>query len=124
MLADIFLDTWPFNAHSTALDALKVGLPIITLIGKSFPARVAASLLFAAGMPELVTETKLGYQQLAIELGGNSLKLAEVKSDLQNRLRTSSLFDTPSFAKRLESAYLQMYSRLRANLPPDHMQIS
>jgi len=124
MLADIFLDTWPFNAHSTALDALKVGLPIITLIGKSFPARVAASLLYTAGMPELVAETKLDYQQLAIELGRNSKKLAQVKSNLQNRLLTSSLFDTPLFARKLESAYLQMHGRLQANLPPENIEIS
>jgi len=124
MLADIFLDTWPFNAHSTALDALKVGLPIVTLIGKSFPSRVAASLLYAAGMPELVLETKFDYQRLAIDLGRNSEKLARVKQDLKSKVSSSSLFNTSLFAKKLEVAYIEMHNRLRANLPPDHFQIS
>jgi protein O-GlcNAc transferase len=124
MLADIFLDTWPFNAHSTALDTLKVGVPIITFIGKSFPARVAASLLYAVGMPDLVTQTKSDYQRLAIDLGGNSKKLAQVKQDLKNKVSSLALFNTPLFAKKLEAAYLQMHGRLEANLPPDHFQIS
>ena len=118
------MDTWPFNAHSTALDALKVGLPIVTLIGKSFPSRVAASLLYAAGMPELVLETKFDYQRLAIDLGRNSEKLARVKQDLKSKVSSSSLFNTSLFAKKLEAAYIEMHNRLRANLPPDHFQIS
>lgn len=124
MLADIFLDTWPFNAHTTALDALKVGLPLVTFIGKSFPARVAASLLYAVGIPDLVTQTKSDYQRLAIDLGRNSEKLARVKQDLKNKVSSSSLFNTSLFAKKLEAAYFEMRNRLEAGLPPDHFQIS
>ena len=122
--ADLFLDTFPCNAHTTASDALWAELPVLTLAGKSFASRVAASLLNAIGLPELVTSTQLEYEALAIDLGSSPEKLALIKDKLkQNRLKTP-LFDTPLFAKNLEATYLQMYDRYQADLPVAQISIS
>lgn len=107
--ADIFLDTWPYNAHTTASDALWAGLPILTLIGRSFASRVAASLLNAVGLPELITTSQDQYEALAIELATNPDKLGSIRRKLaQNRL-SSPLFDTPVFVKNLETAYVKVF---------------
>ena len=107
--ADIFLDTLPYNAHTTASDALWVGLPVITRIGRSFQGRVAASLLEAVGMPELITHTDSEYISLAVELARNPTKLIELKNKLaQNRLK-APLFDTRKSTLELESLYQKMY---------------
>ena len=122
-LADLFLDTRPYNAHTTAVDSLKAGVPVLTLIGQSFASRVAASLLNAIGLPELVTSTQEEYEALAIELALNSQKLADIKLKLaQNRLSTP-LFDTPLFTKNLEAAYTRMYERDQLGMQPDHLFI-
>lgn len=122
--ADLFLDTVPYNAHTTASDALWSGLPVLTLMGQSFASRVAASLLSAIELPELITTTQNDYEVLAIELAKNPQKLADIKSKLaRNRLNTP-LFDTPLFTKNLESAYIKMFERYQAGLPPDHISIS
>jgi len=118
-LADIFLDTLPFNAHTTAVDSLKSGIPVLTLIGKSFASRVAASLLNAIGLPELITNTQEEYEALAIELATNPQKLVEIKLKLANNRLTTPLFDTPLFTKNLEAAYLKMHERYLAGLPPE-----
>ena len=87
--ANLFLDTFPCNAHTTASDALWAGLPVLTLMGQSFPSRVAASLLTAIGLPELITTTSQEYEALAIELAKNPEKLAALKEKLaKNRLTT------------------------------------
>jgi predicted O-linked N-acetylglucosamine transferase (SPINDLY family) len=122
-LADLFLDTCPYNAHTTTLDSLKVGVPVLTLKGQSFPSRVAASLLNAIGLPELITNTQEEYEALAIELAMNPQKLTDIKLKLAKNRLTSPLFDTPLFTKNLESAYIKMYDRYQAGRQPDHISI-
>ena len=93
-LADLFLDTRPYNAHTTASDALWSGLPVLTQIGEAFAGRVAASLLNAIGLKELITTTGHDYETLAIELATNSEKLAAVRAKLANNRLSKPLFDT------------------------------
>ena len=119
--ADLFLDTFPYNAHTTTSDALWAGLPVLTLTGQSFASRVAASLLNAIGLPELITSTQEGYEALAIELALNPKKLADIKLKLANNRLTTPLFDTPLFTKNLETAYIKMVERYRADLEPEHI---
>ncbi len=122
-LADLFLDTLPFNAHTTAGDALWAGLPVLTCMGESFAGRVAASLLNALHLPELITTTYDEYEALAIELAKTPNKLNTIKHKLsQNRL-TTPLFDTPLFTKHIEQAYTEMYERYQENLSPEHLYI-
>ena len=122
-VCDLFLDTFPYNAGTTASDALWTGLPVLTRIGQSFASRVAASLLSAIGLPELITTTQEEYEALAIELAKNPQKLAEIKSKLVNNRCTEPLFDTPHFVQNLETVYVKMYeSRLRG-VPPEHLYI-
>ena len=120
-LADLFLDTHPYNAHTTALDSLKAGVPILTLMGQSFASRVAASLLNAIGLPELITSTQEEYEALAIELAMNPQKLTIIKLKLANNRLATPLFDTPRFTKNLEAAYIKMYERYHADLEPEHI---
>ena len=122
--ADLFLDTAPCNAHTTTSDALWVGLSVLTLMGESFGSRVAASLLNAVGLPELITSTQEEYEALAIELALNSKKLSEIKLKLANNRFTTPLFDTPLFTKNLEAAYIKMYEQYQADLEPEHIFIT
>ena len=122
--ADLFLDTYPYNAHTTTSDALWAGLPVLTLKGQSFASRVAASLLNAIGLPELITSTQEEYEALAIDLALNPNKLTDIKSKLANNRLTAPLFDTPLFTKNLEAAYIKMMERYQADLQPDHMFIA
>ena len=121
--ADLFLDTLPYNAHTTASDALWAGLPVLTCMGESFASRVAASLLNAIDLPELVTQTQAEYEALAIELAANPAKLKAIKDKLERNRLTTPLFDTPCFAKHLEVAYTKIYERYQADLPLDHIYI-
>jgi predicted O-linked N-acetylglucosamine transferase (SPINDLY family) len=122
--ADLFLDTFPYNAHTTASDALWAGLPVLTMMGKSFASRVAASLLSAISLPELIVNTQEEYEAIAIDLATNPQKLAYYKKTLSNNCHTATLFDTPLFAQNLEAAYLRMYEIYQADLQPDHIVIS
>ncbi len=122
--ADLFLDTLPCNAHTTASDALWAGLPILTRIGESFAARVAASLLYAIGLPELVTTTQENYESTAIELASDPSRLVEFKDRLQRNRVTMPLFDTKQFTRHLENAYLQIYERYQADLSPEHIYVT
>jgi predicted O-linked N-acetylglucosamine transferase (SPINDLY family) len=122
-LADLFLDTHPYNAHTTAVDSLKAGVSVITLMGQSFASRVAASLLNAVGLPELIVNTQDEYEALAIELATNPKKLADVKLKLANNRLSAPLFDTPLFTKNLEAAYNQMYERHQSGLEPAHFSV-
>jgi predicted O-linked N-acetylglucosamine transferase (SPINDLY family) len=123
-LAGLFLDTLPYNAHTTASDALWAGLPVLTQIGNTFPGRVGASLMNAIGLPELITSTSQAYEALAVELASNSQKLISIKKKLaQNRL-AASLFDTECYARCLDAAYIAMYERYQAGLSPDHIYVS
>lgn len=119
-LADLFLDTLPCNAHTTTSDALWAGLPVLTLAGRSFPARVAASLLHAVNLPELVTHNRADYEHLAIALARNPDHLAALKASLR-KVKTTPLFDVPSFTRGIENAYRQMFDRAAGGLPPDHL---
>lgn len=122
-LADVFLDTLPYNAHTTASDALWAGLPVLTCIGTSFAGRVAASLLNAMGLQELIAQTRQQYETKAIELATEPGMLAAIRKKLaQNRL-TTPLFDTKLFTQNLESAYTAMYERYLADLPPENIEI-
>ena len=107
-LADLFLDTLPYNAHATACDALWAGLPVLTRRGTAYAGRVAASLLTAAGLPELITETAEEYEQLALALARDPARLRAYRDRLTAGHATAPLFDTPRLARDLEAAYLQM----------------
>jgi predicted O-linked N-acetylglucosamine transferase (SPINDLY family) len=118
-LADLFLDTWPYNAGTTAADALWAGLPVLTKEGKAMVARMAAGVLRGIEVPELITRTPEEYKDLAIELANNSEKLKHVKEKVQaNRLRTA-LFDPVSNTRHIENAYLEMYRRYQSDLKPE-----
>jgi predicted O-linked N-acetylglucosamine transferase (SPINDLY family) len=123
-LADLFLDTFPFNAHTTSNDALRVGLPVLTLMGESFPSRVAASLLNAVNLPELITTHQHEYEALAIDLGSHPEKLAHIKNKLKSNLETSPLCNTKLFAQHIESLYQVMYQRHHDELTPDHISLN
>jgi len=122
-LADLFLDTLPFNAHTTASDALWAELPVLTRIGETFESMAGASLLTAIGLPELITSTPQTYEDLAIELATNPGKLAAIKRTLANNRLTMPLFDTPLFTRHIEAAYTAMYERYQADLSPDHIYV-
>lgn len=121
--ADLFIDTFPCNAHTTASDALWAGLPVLTCMGESFASRVAGSLLYAIGLPELVTETQSDYEASAIELGNNPDKVKAIKEKLEKNRLTTPLFDTRQFTKNIEEAYTKMYERYHSDLPLDHIYI-
>lgn len=108
-LADIFLDTHPYNAHTTAADALMAGLPVVTFMGGAFPARVAASLLHAIGMPELVADSPSGYEALALKLAQQPELLRGLKAKLQSHRHTHALFDTARLSQNLEAIYVSMW---------------
>ena len=120
---DLFLDTTPYNAGVTASDALWVGLPLLTLAGESFASRMAASLLNAIGIPELITTNQQGYEDLAIELAKNPKKLAAIKQQLADNRLTTPLFDAFLFTKNIEIAYVRMHERYQAGLQADHLYI-
>jgi predicted O-linked N-acetylglucosamine transferase (SPINDLY family) len=117
-LADLFLDTSPYNAHATASHALWAGLPVLTQIGDTFAGRVAASLLQAIGLPELITTTPDAYEALAIELATAPDRLQSIRSQLQANRLTTALFDTARFTRHLEAAYAAMHARATAGLAP------
>jgi predicted O-linked N-acetylglucosamine transferase (SPINDLY family) len=123
-VADLFIDTFPYTGHTTASDALWVGLPVLTRIGKSFASRVSASLLNAIGLSELVTNSEKEYEDLAIELAKNPPKLKEIKNKLKNNRNTKPLFNTQIFARNMEKAYSLMYERYLKNLPLDNIEIN
>jgi predicted O-linked N-acetylglucosamine transferase (SPINDLY family) len=122
-VADLFLDTLPYNAGTSASDALRMGLPVLTCIGNSFASRMAASVINAVNLPELITTSREQYESLAIELATNPEKLKIIKDKLVNNLPTAPLYDTPLFTRHLESAYLTMYDRYQNGLDPDHIYV-
>ena len=122
-LADLFLDTLPYNAHTTASDALWAGLPVLTCRGNAFAGRVAASLLEAIGMPELIAEKPEDYEAMAVMLARQPEKLAALKQKLAVNRLTTPLFDTAQFTRDLEAAFTAMQARRRAGLAPDHIAL-
>jgi predicted O-linked N-acetylglucosamine transferase (SPINDLY family) len=108
-LADLFLDSLPYNAHTTASDALWAGLPLLTCLGGTFPGRVAASVLEAAGMPELITRSLAEYEALALALAQGKDRLSSLRRRLGQSRGTSPLFNTDAYRLHLESAYRTMW---------------
>lgn len=123
-LADLFLDTWPYNAHTTGSDALWAGLPVLTCTGATFPSRVGASLLRAVGLPELVTDSFEAYESLALRLATEPGLLSGLRQRLAANLAQAPLYDTAGYVRRLEAAYRQMVERARAGLPPSAFNAS
>ena len=122
--ADLFLDTLPYNAGTTASDALRAGLPVLTCMGATFAGRVGASVLRAAGLPQLVASTPEQYERLAVELASDPALLAGVRARLTEALRTAALFDTAASTRHLEAAYARMFERYQEGLPPEDIRVS
>ncbi|HXP95166.1 MAG TPA: glycosyltransferase, partial [Telmatospirillum sp.] len=117
--ADLFLDTLPYNAHTTASDALWAGLPVLTCTGPTFAGRVSASLLMSAGLPELITQSLADYENLALRLATNPALLNALRQRLADNRRTTPLFNGATFARHLETAFDIMWRRWCAGLPPE-----
>jgi predicted O-linked N-acetylglucosamine transferase (SPINDLY family) len=121
--ADLFLDTLPYGAHTTASDALWAGLPVLTCLGETFAGRVSSSLLNSLRVPELITATLEDYERLAVELALDHDKRAKIKQKLSDNRLTTPLFDTALFTRHLEAAFTAMVERHRAGLAPDHIVV-
>jgi predicted O-linked N-acetylglucosamine transferase (SPINDLY family) len=119
----LFLDTFPYNAGTTASDALWAGLPVLTLSGLSFASRMAASLLTALGLPELITNNMKAYEDKAVDLATYPDKLLTIRNKLDNLRDRTSLFDNKQFTLNLEKGFEAMYEKWRHNMPPDHIFI-
>ena len=117
------MDTLPYNAHTTASDALWVGVPVVTCMGDTFAGRVAASLLHAVGLDELVTDDLAAYQTLVLRLVRDPAALARLRKHLQDERLRCPLFDSERFTRDLESAYERMWTRHQAGLPPDIVRV-
>lgn len=119
--ADLYLDAWPCNAHTTAGEALWCGVPVVTLIGPTFAQRVAASLLHAVALPELVCESEAGYDATVRALCADAPRRAALRAHLVAQRTASALFDGARFARDLEALYERMWARAAAGLPPEHL---
>ena len=117
-LADLVLDTLPYNAHTTASDALWCGVPMVTCAGDTFASRVAGSLLRAVGLPELITHDLTHYETLAAALGADPARLAALRSKLASSRSDAALFDVATYTLNLEALFTQMWQRHLAGLPP------
>ena len=122
-LADLFLDTLPYNAGTTANDALWTGLPVLTCMGNSMASRMAGSLLMNLDLPELITYSLSEYEAKAIELGNNLEKLQAIREKLKKNKYSSPLFDTPLFTRNLERAYREIYRRYQAREKVEHLYV-
>lgn len=122
--ADLFMDTFYYNAHTTTSDALWTGLPVLTCLGNTFAGRVAASLLQAIGMPELITHSHEEYEALALTLATHPDALAAVKQKLDHNRLTQPLFNTALFTAHIEAAYTAMWQRHQQGLAPDHIRVA
>lgn len=120
-LADVFVDTWPYNAHTTAADALWAGVPVVTVYGNGFASRVAASVLNAVGLPELAFADETGYEAAIRALAGDPALRAELRSHLQAQRLSAPLFDPLLRARELEALLCRMVDRWRAGLEPEHL---
>ena len=123
-LADLFLDTFPCNAHTTASDSLRSSLPIITIQGNSFASRVASSLLTSVGLEELITKSEKEYEELAIKIAENKNFYQEIKDKLKNNIINMPLFNSKLYTKKLEAAYIEVYKNYNENTKPETIQIN
>jgi len=121
--ADLFLDTYPYNAHTTTTLALWAGLPVLTRMGESFASRVAASLLTACRLPELIVRTAEDYQSMAIDLANNPDRVSNYKKRLYDYKDQNPLFNSENYTRKLENLFCQMYERSQSNLPPVILKI-
>jgi predicted O-linked N-acetylglucosamine transferase (SPINDLY family) len=122
-LADVFLDTLPFNAQTTAVDALWAGLPVLTCLGQGSFGRVAGSVLMALGMQELVSQDWQGYEAQAVRIGLESGYAKSLKDKLERNRKESPLFDTARLTRHMESAYEQMHQRVQQGLGPQGFEV-
>ncbi|MHB8814744.1 MAG: O-linked N-acetylglucosamine transferase family protein, partial [Steroidobacteraceae bacterium] len=122
--ADLFLDTLPYGAHATASDALWSGLPLLTIRGRAFAARVGASMLTALGLGELITTSLPEYERLAVALATERSRLDSLRGKLGEARLTAPLFDTECYTRSLEAAYEAMLARSRSGLPPEHLDMN
>jgi len=122
-LADLFIDTFPYTAHTTCSDALWSGLPVITRMGESFVSRVSASLLTAIGLSELITKTEKDYEELIFKIANNKSLLSELKKKLNKNRLIKPLFNTKLFANNIESAFQIMHERYRSKVPVKNIEI-
>ena len=121
---DVFLDTWPYNAGTTASDALWMGVPVLTKIGQAFQARMAASILEALKLPELITHSEEAYEALAVKLATDHTYRASISQQLQNHIKDSILFDINHFRNSIEQASQLVYERKLNSQPLEHVEIS
>ena len=121
--ADLFIDTFPYTAHTTCSDALWSGLPVVTRMGQSFASRVAGSLLNAVNLKELITKNEKEYENLILKLAKDHKKIKEIKNKLKKNRLTKPLFDTKLYAKNIESAYTKIYERYYSNLSTKNFEI-
>jgi predicted O-linked N-acetylglucosamine transferase (SPINDLY family) len=117
-LADLCIDTLPYNAHTTGSDALWAGVPLVTCRGQSFAGRVAASLLNAVGLPELVTDSMDAYEKLIVALAGDPARLQSLRRKLADNRPSAPLFDTDQYRRHIESAYATMWEMSQRGEPP------
>ena len=122
--ADLFLDTRPYNAHATAINALWAGLPVLTLPGEGFASRVAASLLKAVQLPELIATSAANYEDMAVHMAENPQFHAGIKARLAQNRAGAPLFDTRRFTRHLETGYSRILERFQAGLPPEHIYVT
>ena len=121
--ADLFLDTYPYNAHTTCSDSLRMGLPVLTLIGKSFASRVAASLLSSMNLAELIVTSQKEYESLAIELARDFKRFKAIRTKLNTAIDASSLFDSELFTRQLEEAFIAMKKANQNNSKLKHIYL-
>ncbi len=123
-LADLFLDTLPYGAHTTASDALWAGTPVLTVMGSGFAGRVASSLLHAIGLPELISTSLEEHFALALKLARDKSELAGVKAKLVRNRDTYPLFDTVRFTRKFEAALILMHERQRNGEVPAYLSVT
>jgi predicted O-linked N-acetylglucosamine transferase (SPINDLY family) len=123
-LADLCLDTLPYNGGATSSDMLWAGVPLITVAGRTYAARMSGSLLHALGLPELITETPAQYERRALDLALDPPRLMELRARLAKRRVASPLFKTERFCRHLEMAYTMMVQRYRSGEPPADLRVA
>lgn len=122
--ADLFLDTFYYNAHATGCEALMMGVPVVTRLGDAFPGRVGASLLRSLGLPELIATDSADYERIALDLARDPQAHSALREKLARHAASYPLFDTKRYARNLESAYREMWRRHEQGLAPDHLTIA
>jgi predicted O-linked N-acetylglucosamine transferase (SPINDLY family) len=115
---DIVLDTFPYNGHTTSLDALWMGVPVVSLAGRTPVSRAGLSQLTNLGLPELVAHSEDDYVRIAVELAGDLPRLGQLRSTLRERMENSVLTDAPRFARNVEAAYRKMWQAWCTGQPP------